>query len=135
MKTLRARPVPVPGDRAVMSQDGRDGDRRARRAAIMRWFSSAGLVLPRRTRWHDLTGRQRAMVITRGTVQIGLLAAALKDLRRRPADAVRGPKVVWVVVSGVNYLGLGPLAYFAFGRRRPAPGISPDADHATHSDR
>jgi hypothetical protein len=104
----------------------------------MRGLSSTGLVLPRRTPWHELTGRQRAGVITRGTVQLGLLAAALWDLRRRPAAAVRGPKAVWVVVSGVNYLGLGPLTYFAFGRRRPAQGIPPDADpsadHANQSD-
>jgi hypothetical protein len=102
-----------------MRQDGTDSDGPARRSAIMRQLASAGLVLPRRRPWHELTGRQRTVVITRGIVQLGLLAAALTDLRRRPAVAVRGPKAVWVVVSGVNYLGLGPLAYFVFGRRRP----------------
>jgi hypothetical protein len=98
----------------------------------MRRLSSAGLVLPRGTGWHELTRRQLAGAITRGTIQLGLLAAALRDLRRRPADAVRGPKAVWVAVSGVNYLGLGPLAYFAFGRRRPGPPST--AAHANTSD-
>ena len=49
---------------------------------------------------------------------MGLLVVALYDLRRRPADQVRGPKRIWALVCGVNYLGLGPIAYFLFGRRR-----------------
>lgn len=89
----------------------------AGRSVIMRRLSSVGLVLPRRTPWHALTGRQRAMVISRGAVQLGLLAAALRDLHRRPTEQIRGPKAIWVAVSAVNYLGLGPLAYFIFGRR------------------
>ena len=49
-------------------------------------------------------------------VQISLLVAALADLRRRPADQLRGTKAMWTAVSFVNFVG--PLAYFAFGRRR-----------------
>jgi len=49
-------------------------------------------------------------------VQVALLAAALVDLRRRPADQINGSKAVWSAVAFVNFLG--PLAYFAFGRRR-----------------
>jgi hypothetical protein len=60
-------------------------------------------------------------MISRGAVQLGLLAAALRDLRKRPNEQIRGPKAVWVAVSGVNYLGLGPLVYFIFGRRRSSP--------------
>jgi hypothetical protein len=133
MKMLRDRPVPVPGDRAGTSPHAKD-DRQTRRSLIMRRLSSAGLVLPRGTGLRELTRRQRAGVITRGIIQLGLLTAALRDLRRRPADAVRGPKAVWVAVSGVNYLGLGPLAYFAFGRRRPGPGTGSTAAHANRSD-
>ena len=64
-----------------------------------------------------MTSGQQAAMITRGAAQFGLLAAALWDLRKRPADQIRVRKVVWVAVTAVNYLGLGPLAYFAFGRR------------------
>jgi hypothetical protein len=67
-------------------------------------------------RWRDLSGRQRAGITGAGVVQLGLLAAALADLRRRPAKRVRGSKKVWFGVSFVNFVG--PLAYFAFGRRR-----------------
>ena len=48
--------------------------------------------------------------------QLGLLAAALNDLRRRPPEQVRGDKRLWVLASFVNLLG--PLAYLSFGRRR-----------------
>jgi hypothetical protein len=76
-----------------------------------------GVVLPRRTHWDDMTGRQRGGVVTRGLLQAGLLAIALRDLRRRPAAQVRGRKWVWAGVCFVNYLGVGPVAYLAFGRR------------------
>ena len=67
-------------------------------------------------RWSDLSTEQRAGVVGAGVVQMALLVAALVDLRRRPADQVRGSKAAWAAVSFVNFLG--PLAYFAFGRRR-----------------
>jgi hypothetical protein len=51
-----------------------------------------------------------------GVVQLSLLAAALVDLRRRPAEQINGSKKMWVPLAFVNFLG--PLAYFAFGRRR-----------------
>jgi hypothetical protein len=74
------------------------------------------LARGRRKRWRDLSGRQRAGIVVTGGVQLTLLAAALTDLRRRPAAEVRGDKRLWVAASFVNFAG--PLAYFAFGRRR-----------------
>ena len=69
-------------------------------------------------RWSDLTGPQRGGVVAAGVVQVSLLVAALTDLRRRPADQVNGSKKLWTAVSFINTIG--PLAYFAFGRRRQA---------------
>jgi hypothetical protein len=51
-----------------------------------------------------------------GVVQLALLISALASLWRRPAAQINGSKAMWVGVSFVNFLG--PLAYFAFGRRR-----------------
>jgi hypothetical protein len=82
-------------------------------------LDSWGVVLRRRTPWRDLTPRQRQGIVIRGTLQLGLLGAALNDLRRRPATELNGPKVLWVAVTCVNYLGIGPLVYFLFGRRGP----------------
>lgn len=66
--------------------------------------------------WSELTGRQRGFVIAGTAVQVTLQALALRDLRHRPVDDVRGPKGLWALATFVNTLG--PLAYFCFGRRR-----------------
>jgi len=66
-------------------------------------------------RWSDLPPAGRAATVAGGVVQVGLLVAALRDLRHRPASEVNGPRWVWVLVSLVNFVG--PIAYFAFGRR------------------
>ena len=80
-------------------------------------LDSWGVALRRRTPWRELTPQQRQAMMVRGAIQLGLLSAALNDLRRRPASQVRGPKPLWAAVSFVNYLGVGPIAYFLFGRR------------------
>jgi hypothetical protein len=67
-------------------------------------------------RWGDLSSGQRAMVVLAGTVQVGLLGAALTDLKRRSIAEVNGSRAAWTAVSFVNFIG--PLAYFAFGRKR-----------------
>ncbi len=55
-------------------------------------------------------------------VAVVLVILAQRDLRRRPAELVRGRVRVWKVVAMV---GPGALAYLLFGRRRatPAPAI------------
>jgi bacteriorhodopsin len=67
-------------------------------------------------RWADLSAGQRGAIGGAAVVQVALLVAALLDLRRRPARKVRGDKRLWAAASFVNYIG--PLAYFAYGRRR-----------------
>jgi Phospholipase_D-nuclease N-terminal len=46
-----------------------------------------------------------------------LLAAALIDIKRRPASQIRGSKRMWTAASLINWF-IGPVAYFIFGRRR-----------------
>jgi Phospholipase_D-nuclease N-terminal len=67
-------------------------------------------------RWSDLSTEQRAALVGAAVVQVGLLGAALGDLRRRSSAQVNGSKAMWAALSFVNFVG--PLAYFAFGRRR-----------------
>ena len=69
--------------------------------------------------WQDLTDRQKRGIVVLGALQITLLAAALIDIRRRPADAINGSKRLWTAVVFIN--GIGPIAYFVVGRKRPAP--------------
>ena len=70
-------------------------------------------------RWSDLSPRTRKLIIVTGVAEAGLKAAATIDIRRRPADQIRGPKWAWLVGLLVNTAGLVPLSYFFFGRRRP----------------
>ena len=79
---------------------------------------SAAMSLPSGVPWRERTTKQRLRIILQAGIQLGLLVVALYDLRKRPANQVRGPKRIWALVCGVNYLGLGPIAYFLIGRRR-----------------
>lgn len=79
----------------------------------------------RRRRWRDLTPPQRAAIIVSAIVQFGLAAAAWTDLAHRAPAQVRGPKWHWAALIAVNYAG--PLAYFRWGRKPPAPGAGAGA--------
>lgn len=65
--------------------------------------------------WADLTVGQRRAIVVAGAAEATLTAAALWDLAHRPAGSVRGPKALWVLAFLVQ--PVGPLAYFAKGRR------------------
>lgn len=69
-----------------------------------------------RRQWRDLSPAQRIGTVILGAAQIALFGAAQLDLWRRPAHQVRGRKWMWATLDFVNFFG--PLAYFAFGRRR-----------------
>ena len=66
-------------------------------------------------RWRDLTSTQKRGITILGIIQVSLLGAALWDIRRRPADQIRGSKWLWTMAAFVNYVG--PLAYFIVGRK------------------
>jgi hypothetical protein len=70
----------------------------------------------KRRRWSDLTDRQKTSLLVAASVQLSLAATAWVDLARRPRDQVNGPKGAWAAVIAVNFVG--PISYFAFGRRR-----------------
>lgn len=74
-------------------------------------------------KWKDLTPAQRGLVIGGAVVQITLLALAQRDLAKRPAEEVHGPKWLWRMVTMINFIG--PLAYFCCGRRK-----APDTESA-----
>ena len=74
------------------------------------------MAVVERKSWKDLDDRQKRLIIMGAAVQVTLQFLALRDLRRRPAEEVNGPKWAWLPVTFVN--GLGPIAYFVLGRRR-----------------
>lgn len=67
--------------------------------------------------WNAMSTEQRAMVGILGGIDLLVKTAALIDLTRADAAALRGPKVFWApVVAAVNTLGWA--AYFTVGKRR-----------------
>jgi hypothetical protein len=65
--------------------------------------------------WNDLSPGQRVATILAAAVQLTLAVTAWADLARRPKESVNGSKAVWAGVIAINFLG--PIAYFARGRR------------------
>jgi hypothetical protein len=45
-----------------------------------------------------------------------LITAAERDIQRRPADRIRGPKLLWRVLATQNVIG--PAVYYWLARRR-----------------
>ena len=69
-------------------------------------------------RWSDLSDRNRKLIIGAAIAEGILKIAVLIDIRRRPANEIRGSKRLWIIAAVlVNSAGIGPLSYFAFGRR------------------
>jgi hypothetical protein len=69
-------------------------------------------------RWQDLGPAAREVIVIGGIVQLGLLAAAQRDIGRRRPDQLNGPRGLWRAVSFINFFG--PIAYFVVGRRKSA---------------
>jgi hypothetical protein len=68
-----------------------------------------------KTQWSDLSTLQRRAIVGFGALEAVMTLVALRDLARRNGDEVRGPKAAWVL--GFVVQPIGPLAYFAVGRR------------------
>lgn len=66
--------------------------------------------------WSDLSPAAKAAIVAGAAVELTLTVVALRDLRRRPAAQVRGPKAVWALASFVQ--PVGPPTYLLLGRRR-----------------
>jgi hypothetical protein len=67
-----------------------------------------------------MTDKQKRVLIVALIVHVIVLNLTWRDLRRRPASAVRGKKRMWRLASMANTSG--SVAYWLFGRRRmPQP--------------
>jgi Phospholipase_D-nuclease N-terminal len=68
--------------------------------------------------WKEMSPSAKAGTIVAGLVNLSLLVAAQRDISRRPAAQINGPKAAWRAASFLNFIG--PMGYFIFGRKRPA---------------
>jgi hypothetical protein len=66
--------------------------------------------------YRGLSPAKRRAVLGLLAVEGILVALAERDIARRPADRIRGPKLLWRVVATQNVVG--PAAYALIGRRR-----------------
>lgn len=66
--------------------------------------------------WSELSPLQRRMITIGAVAEVVLTSVAAIDLVRRPAEQVRGPKVLWAPALVVQ--PVGPVAYLLFGRVR-----------------
>ena len=71
-----------------------------------------------KTTWSDLSEGQRTAIKILAGAEFLLKIAMLIDISRRPADQIRGSKGLWRAAAAINTIG--PVSYFAFGRRRPS---------------
>jgi hypothetical protein len=67
-------------------------------------------------RWQDLNPGQRQAIVAVGAVTSILQIIMLWDLRRRPAEEIRGSKKAWVAASFVR--PIGQIAYLIWGRTK-----------------
>jgi hypothetical protein len=70
------------------------------------------IIMSPNKKWSNLTPREKAPFVLRGLVQFALLAAALADIQRRPAEEINGSKWLWSAVAFVNFMGIGPDRLF-----------------------
>lgn len=71
--------------------------------------------MAKKKQWSDMSRGQQVATVVSSIVQMALLAAALWDIRHRPADQIKGSKGAWTAASFINFAG--PIAYFLFGRK------------------
>lgn len=68
-----------------------------------------------KTKLSELKPAQRNALLAAAAAELALKLWAIRDLRKRDASQLRGPKALWKPLMFVNFFG--PLAYLAFGRR------------------
>lgn len=69
------------------------------------------------------TKQKARLVLATVALQAGLATVTVRDINRRPKQAVRGPKLLWRLVGSANTLG--SIAYWVLGRKR---GVAVDAE-------
>lgn len=66
------------------------------------------------TRFKALSPVPQAAIVGLTAWNLWLIVTAQRDIQRRPAEDVRGPKLLWRLACLTNTVG--PLVYFRWGR-------------------
>ncbi|WP_156642210.1 PLDc N-terminal domain-containing protein [Arthrobacter sp. B6] len=70
--------------------------------------------------WKEMSPAARTGTVLVGLVQVTMMLAAQRDISKRPAELINGPKAAWRMAALINFIG--PMGYFVFGRKRPVTG-------------
>jgi hypothetical protein len=68
-----------------------------------------------KTPFSERPPREQALIVGVISIALAVVAAAQRDLSRRPADQIRGSKALWRLLC-LN--AVGALIYFRWGRAR-----------------
>jgi hypothetical protein len=77
-------------------------------------------IMAKKKTWKEMPPAARIGTVLIGIAQISLMLAAQRDISRRPAEQINGPKAAWRVAALLNFVG--PMGYFIFGRKRTVTG-------------
>ena len=58
----------------------------------------------------------QARALGQGIVNLALVIWAVRDIRQRSADEIKGNRKIWLLAAFTP--PVGPIAYFLFGRKR-----------------
>jgi hypothetical protein len=72
--------------------------------------------IQRQKKWNELSAPAKGGVAFSSALQMGLLLAALWDIRKRPDTEINGSKKFWLPFLFVNFIG--PIGYFWKGVKR-----------------
>jgi hypothetical protein len=78
-------------------------------------------IMAKKKTWKEMSPSAKAGTILVAIAQVSLLVAAQRDISKRPASQINGPKAAWRAASFINFIG--PVGYFTFGRKRPTTGM------------
>ncbi len=67
-------------------------------------------------RWKAAAPAVKPQAIARSIINLAFLIWAVRDIRRRSADEIKGNRKFWLAAAFVT--PIGPIAYFIFGRKR-----------------
>lgn len=67
--------------------------------------------------YRGLSPLARRGVLVLLAIEALLIAATERDIHRRPAQSIRGPKLLWRLIATQNVIG--PAVYFKLGRKSP----------------
>jgi len=69
--------------------------------------------------WKEMSPAGRTGIVVVGIVQMAMMLAAQRDISKRPAELINGPKAAWRMAALINFIG--PMGYYVFGRKRVLP--------------